>query len=170
MRNKKSLFRFIIICTIGLFATFFGAYITSSAHDVNDNQTVTLKTAITPGDRHDEYSGTYNLGNSVSEIMYGGKNLFLLKDYICASKKGITYYSYNEDTNHSTPILIADSSNATNLNLFETMLYYVDDNKIKSIDLQSGEHLLIYQAPEKINMMYVINGTDIIYSTNSSIE
>ena len=171
MKKAKLILSLISTCLIAFFAIIIGTFITSSAYEANSyNNEANLDISITPGDRHDIYSGSYKLGNSVTEIMYGGKNLFLLNDYICANTDGITYYSYNENTNFTTPIQISVIKEASNLNLFDTTLYYVNKNKIEAINLEANSYSLIHEElSNKINMMYVINNNEILYSTDNSI-
>lgn len=140
----------------------------SNANTVESHVGLTETINIT--ERDAIYSGGLQLGNSPSNILFGGTNLFLTNDYITANEDGINYYSYNEDNNFTTQIVITTDSNATNLNLVHNTLYYTSRNKIKSINLETRKFNEIKDLDNyNIDMMYVVNNSKILFLSNSTI-
>jgi len=117
------------------------------------------------------FSAGYELGNKVSNIMNNGTELDLGDGgSICYDGENITY---DGEANENT-VIITSVRKAKNLNIINNentnTLVYTVRNKIKAIDLHTGERYTYVVEQGDIEYMYVINEDDIVYHINGQTK
>ena len=115
--------------------------------------------SLTLSIENNNFCGNALLGNSVENIENGGTYLPInSRHYFEVKNETIEYY------NGAQEIVIAKVKGAQNLNIYSgsdtSILYYTLDNKIKSVNLKTGENNTVYEFGNdeiKVQKMYVIN-------------